>query len=168
MITRSPLSLMSTMRAWSSRTKGSGAQRRDPGLLRREAGLVAGGPRRPRRSPRPTVEQETRVAPPRSRRTRHPMSARRLVVGISRGSPPRNRHPPTAPEVWVDQHRQARRPSARMSPSSPVVWSKCPWLQTIASMEDSSTSSRRMFSTTPSGLTRRRTGSGVPCRSWTR
>src|SRR5262245_44837581 len=44
------------------------------------------------------------------------------------------------------------RPTALMRPSMPVVWSKWPWLQTTASIEPGSMSSRRMFSTTPSGL----------------
>src|SRR2546421_12273780 len=44
------------------------------------------------------------------------------------------------------------RPTALIRPSMPVVWSKWPWLQTTASIEPGSMSSRRMFSTTPSGL----------------
>src|SRR5215470_18056991 len=38
-------------------------------------------------------------------------------------------------------------------PSRPAVWSKWPWLSTTASTSRGSTSSRRMFSTIPSGLT---------------
>ena len=44
------------------------------------------------------------------------------------------------------------RPSTRMSPSSPVVWSKWPWLHTMASIEPGSMSSLLMLVTTPSGL----------------
>jgi hypothetical protein len=43
-------------------------------------------------------------------------------------------------------------PTAAIRPSMPVVWSKWPWLQTMASIEPGSTSSRRMFSTAPPGL----------------
>ena len=44
------------------------------------------------------------------------------------------------------------RPTARMKPSRPAVWSEWPWLSTMASMLPRSTPRARMFETSPSGL----------------
>ena len=44
------------------------------------------------------------------------------------------------------------RPSAAASPCIPVVWSQWPWLSTMTSMSPGESSSRRMFSISPSGV----------------
>src|SRR5215470_3938015 len=97
----------------------------EPGLLRRKPGLVPGGARNLPRDQHGPAEQE----------------ARRLVVGISSGSRPgstiRRRRQKCG---WISTGMFTR-PSTRISPSSPVVWSKCPWLQTIASIDPGSKSS---------------------------
>src|SRR5439155_72274 len=71
------------------------------------------------------------------------------------------------------------RPTGRRNPSSPAVWSKCPCDSTITSTSLAERSSRRMFSTMPSGVTpvsnRKRctaspertvTSAENPCSAW--
>src|SRR5580658_6033179 len=79
-------------------------------------------------------------------------SARGLVVGISSGSRPgRTRRRRRQKSGWISTGMFAW-PSERISPSSPAVWSKWPWLHTTASMLPGSMSRYRMFAMTPSGL----------------
>jgi hypothetical protein len=52
----------------------------------------------------------------------------------------------------MDDDRHPGRAKYRSSPASPAVWSKWPWLHTMAWMSAGLISKRRMFSTTPFGL----------------
>jgi len=80
------------------------------------------------------------------------VSARGLTLGISIGSMPGSTVRRRRQKWGCSRIGMFTRPTARIRPSMPVVWSKWPWLHTMASIEPRSMASRRRFSVTPSGL----------------
>ena len=150
--TTRPLPLTLIISAWSSSTSGSGAQA--PSSQASCGGNPGSYPVVRATSPVTRTEPPSRKLGCASSITSNPASwsARLLTDGISCGSIPGSRTRRRRQKCGWIRTGMFGRPTARISPSIPVVWSKCPWLQTIASIEPGSMSRRRMFSTTPSGL----------------
>src|SRR5262249_35904850 len=123
-----------------------------PRLLRRKARFVIGGSIHLAGDQDGVVEQETWLVLLDDRKSgaleRGPTGGRnlaRLIVAYTNAA--------SLPEVRVEQDGKLIVPIRRTRPSRPPVWSKCPWLHTIASISRGSISSRSMLASMPSGLT---------------
>jgi len=149
--TTSPRPATWAISAWSSRISGSGSQ-----LPPRQAWWIGKPFSNPvTRSTSPVISTDRSYRNDGCRCSIMPKpassSARRLVVGSSNGSPGMARRRRAQNSGWISTGRFAR-PSWPIRPESPVVWSKWPWLQTIASMSARSWPRRRRLSAHPSGV----------------
>src|SRR3984893_16334311 len=116
-ITSSPLSLTSTISAWSSRTSGSASQPPPPPrLLRGKARFVASGAGNLAGHQHRAVEQEAGLAVLhhlKARTDEGPPARRRDLERVAA----RYRHPAAPPEVGMDEHGQVH---CAQPPDQPV------------------------------------------------